>query len=119
MTTELWHEIEEKQAEKLVGGWQRVLRAKITGLGSNTWGINYLTIDNKNHAVTTETVGGEMGKFSWTSDEIPNAFEVASLAYQDSKLVTLIYSEYVLSPHSDFDGDDKQPFYLLGIEFES
>ena len=119
MTTELWHELEDKQAERLVGGWQRVTGVKITGLGSNTWGINYLTIDNKNHPVTTLTASGERGKFSWSSTEIPNGFDVAYLAYLDNKSVTLIYSEYVLSPHADYDGDGKQPLYLLGIEFES
>ena len=119
MTTELWQELEDKQAERLVGGYQRVTGVKILGLGSNAWGVNYLSIDKKNHPVTNLTTSGERGKFSWSSTEMPNAFDVASLAYKGNKLVTLIYSEYVLSPHPDPDGDGKQPFYLIGIEFES
>jgi hypothetical protein len=118
MTTELWHELEDKQAERLVGGWQRTTGDLIVGLGSFVEGVNTLTINNKNHAVTTLTVSGERGKFSWSSDEIPNAFNVAYLAYRDSRQVTLIYSEYGLSPHYDYDGDNLQPFYLKGIEFE-
>ena len=125
MTTELlWQELEDKQAERVVGGWQQVQGAKITGLGSNTatdsttGGINQITIDNKNHDVTTATASGERGTFSWSSNEIANAFDVASLAYRDNKSVTLIYSEYELSPHADFDTDNLKPFYLLGIVIE-
>ncbi len=124
MTTELWQELEDKQAERLVGGWQQVKGVRITGLGSNTatdlttGGINQITIDNKNHPVTDLTASGEKGTFSWSSEEIANAFDVAYLAYRDNKSVTLIYSEFDLSPHADFDTDNLQPFYLLGIVIE-
>ncbi len=123
MTTELWHELENNQAERVVGGWQQA-RGKITSLGSNTatdsttGGINQITIDNKNHPVTTATASGEKGTFSWSSQEIANAFDVASLAYRDNKSVTVIYSEFDLSPHADFDTDNLKPFYLLGIVIE-
>lgn len=116
MTTGLWHELEDKQAERLAGGYQ-IVKAKITGLGSLGSGIYSLTIDNKNHDVTTDTASGERGKFSWNSSEIADAFKVASMAYQENKLVTILYSEYYLSPHYDYDGDNLQPFYLKGIQF--
>ncbi|MDJ0592552.1 MAG: hypothetical protein QNJ72_21605 [Pleurocapsa sp. MO_226.B13] len=116
MTTELWQELEDKQAERLVGGTQTTTGV-ITGLGATRW-ANSVTIDNKNHPVTTETAtGSERGKFSWSSDEIPNAFDVAYLAYWGGQEVTITYSEYVLSPHADPDGDNLQPLYLVGIEF--
>ena len=118
MTTKLWQELEDQQAQQLVGGTQKVTGAQIRGLGSNIWGINYLTIDNKNHDVTTETVSGERGKFSWSSTEIPHAFDVAYQAYINNGSVTLVYSEYNLSPHIDPDGDNMHPFYLLSIELE-
>lgn len=116
MTTELWQELEDKQAERLVGGYQ-ITTGVITGLGSSVW-ANSVTINNVNHAVTTETAtGSERGKFSWSSDEIPNAFDVSYQAYLSGREVTITYSEYVLSPHADPDGDNLQPLYLLGIEF--
>ncbi len=121
MTTKLWHELNEKQAERLVGGWQRVTNVQIKDLGSLTRGIwdydAYLTIDNKNHDVTTQTASGARGKFSWSYTEMPHAYNVANQAYINNKSVTLVYSEYNLFPTTDEDG--KQPFYLLGIEFES
>ena len=116
MTTELWQELEDKQTEKLVGGYQ-ITTGMVTGVGATRW-ANSVTIDNKQHDVTTETApGSERGKFAWSPDEIPNAFNVAYLAYLGGREVTITYSEYVLSPHPDPDGDDLKPFYLLGIEF--
>ena len=108
MTTELWHELEDKQAESLVGGYQ-CTTGLITELGTFGAGANYLVIDNKAHDVTTETASGNRGSFSWGASELAGAFDIAKRAQANNQQVQICYSEYKLSPYYDTD------FYLLGI----
>lgn len=109
----LWTELGDKQAEKLTGGYQTVRDARILGMGSASGGIRFLNID-KNHDQTSATSSCQQKVFSWSDQENPNAYQIASRAQETGGTVTIDYSEYRCSPHAAY-GANSPPFHLIEI----